>query len=134
MMSYLQKVKQVDQRFHEWVDNINKTERIDKTIIAFNFGLFESKEGFTMYLNGSKVFDKNDNDWAVNMDFEPKQKYFSFGPELLKDKDWQDILKYAESLVQTYVKSEDFKTSIFAQAIAITVGFDDGELTIIKSQ
>jgi hypothetical protein len=27
MMSYLQKVKPVDQRFHEWVDNINKTER-----------------------------------------------------------------------------------------------------------
>ncbi len=34
--------------------------------------------------------------------------------EFLKDKDWQDILKYAESLVQSYVKSEDFKTLIFA--------------------
>lgn len=134
MMSYLHKVKPVDQRFHEWVDNINQTERIDKSIIAFNFGLFESKEGFTMYLTGSKIFDKDDDDWAANMDFEPKQKYFSFGNELLKDKDWQDILKCAESLVQSYVKSEDFKTSIFAQAIAITLGFDDGELTIIKSQ
>ncbi len=134
MMSYLHKVKPVDQRFHEWVDNINKTERIDKSIIAFNFGLFESKEGFTMYLTGSKIFDKDDDDWAANMDFEPKQKYFSFGNELLKDKDWQDILKCAESLVQSYVKSEDFKISIFAQAIAITVGFDDAELTIINSQ
>ena len=134
MMSYLQKVKPVDQRFHEWVDNINKTERIDKSIIAFNFGLFESEEGFTMYLTGSKVFDKDDDDWATNRNFEPKQKYFSFGNEFLKDKDWQDILKYAECLVQYYVKSEDFKTSVFAQAIAITVGFDHGELTIIKSQ
>lgn len=134
MMSYLHKVKPVDQRFHEWVDNINKTERIDKSIIAFNFGLFESKEGFTMYLTGSKIFDKDDDDWAANIDFEPKQKYFSFGNELLKDKDWKDILKFAESLVQSYVKSEDFKTSIFAQAIVITVGFDDGELTIIKFQ
>lgn len=134
MMSYLHKVKPVDQRFHEWVENINETERIDKSIIAFNFGLFESKEGFTMYLTGSKIFDKDDDDWAANMDFEPKQKYFSFGNEFLKDKDWQDILKYAESLVQSYVKSEDFKTSIFAQTIAITMGFDDGELTIIKSQ
>jgi len=134
MMSYLHKVKPVDQRFHEWVDNINETERIDKSIIAFNFGLFESEEGFTMYLTGSKVFDKNDDDWATNIDFEPKQKYFSFGNEFLKDKDWQDILKYAASLVQSYVKSEDFKTSVFAQAIAITVGFDDGELTIIISQ
>jgi hypothetical protein len=134
MMNYLHKVKPVDQRFHEWVDNINETERIDRSIIAFNFGLFESKEGFIMYLTGSKIFDKDDDDWATNRNFEPKQKYFSFGNEFLKDKDWQDILKYAESLVQSYVKSEDFKTSIFAQAIAITVGFDDGELTIIKSQ
>ncbi|WP_426791228.1 hypothetical protein [Sphingobacterium sp. WOUb80] len=86
------------------------------------------------YITGSKIFDKDDDDWATNIDFEPKQKYFSFGNEFLKDKDWQDILKYTESLVQSYVKSEDFKTSFFAQAIAITVGFDDGELTIIKSQ
>lgn len=133
-MGYLHNVKSVDQRFHEWVDNINETEKIDKSIIAFNFGLFESEEGFTMYLTGSKIFDEDDDDWATNMDFEPKQKYFSFGNEFLKDKDWQDILKYAESLVKSYVKSEDFKTSIFAKAIAITVGFDDSELTIINSQ
>lgn len=134
MMSYLQNIKPVDQRFHEWVDNINETEKIDKSIIAFNFGLFESEEGFTMYLTGSKVFDEDDDDWATDMDFEPNQKYFSFGNDFLINKDWQDILKYAESLVQSYVKSEDFKTSIFAQAIAITLGFDDGELSIIKSQ
>ena len=133
-MSYLQNVKPVNQRFHKWVDNINETEKIDKSIIAFNFGLFESEEGFSMYLNGSKIFDEDDDDWATNRNFEPKQKYFSFGNEFLKDKDWQDILKYAECLVESYVKSEDFKTSVFAQAIAITVGFDDGELTIIKSQ
>jgi len=41
---------------------------------------------------------------------------------------------YAGCPVQSYVKSEDFKTSIFAQAKEIAVGFDDGELTIIKSQ
>ncbi|WET68861.1 hypothetical protein [Sphingobacterium sp.] len=29
---------------------------------------------------------------------------------------------------------QDFKTSIFAQAKEIAMGFDDGELTIIKSQ
>lgn len=124
----------VDQRFHEWLETINKIEKIDKSIIAFNFGLFESEEGFTMYLNGSQTFDEDDEDWATNMDFEPKQKYFSFGSEFLKDKNWQDILNYSEHLVQTYIASEEFKTSVFAQAKGIAVGFDDGELTIIKSQ
>ncbi|WP_333888152.1 hypothetical protein [Sphingobacterium siyangense] len=130
----MQTVKPIYQRFHEWLNNINKTEKIDNSIVAFNFGLFESEEGFTMYLNGSKIFDKDDDDWAANMDFEPKQKYFSFGTEFLKDKDWEDILKYSQCLVQAYIASEEFKTSIFAQAKAIAVGFDDGELTIIKSQ
>ncbi|VTR49165.1 hypothetical protein [Sphingobacterium thalpophilum] len=129
----MQTVKPIYQRFHEWLNNINKTEKIDNSIVAFNFGLFESEEGFTMYLNGSKIFDKEDDDWAANMDFEPKQKYFSFGTEFLKDKDWKDILKYSENLVQTYIASEDFKTSIFVQAKGVAVGFDDGDLTIIKS-
>lgn len=132
-MTYLQKDKPVNQRFQEWVAKINENEKIDNSIIAFNFGLFESEEGFTMYLNGSKIFDKDDDDWAANMDFEPKQKYFSFGMDFLKDKDWQNILKYSEYLVQTYIASELFKTSIFAQAKGIAVGFDDGNLTIIKS-
>ena len=49
----LQKVKPVDQRFHEWLDNINETEKIDKSIIAFNFGLFESAESLIMDLKFS---------------------------------------------------------------------------------
>lgn len=133
-MSHLQKDKLVEQRFHQWLETMNETEQIDQSIVAFNFGLFESEEGFTMYLNGSKIFDKDDDDWATNMDFEPKQKYFSFGNEFLKGKDWQDILRYSEHLVQTYIASEEFKTSIFAQAKGIAVGFDDGNLMIIKSQ
>lgn len=129
----MQTAKLIDQKFHEWLDNLSKTESIDKSIIAFNFGLFESGDGFTMYLNGSKIFDKDDDDWAANMDFEPKQKYFSFGKEFLKNKDWEDILKYSENLVETYIASEAFKTSIFAQAKGIAVGFDGGDLTILKS-
>ncbi|WP_336835231.1 hypothetical protein [Sphingobacterium siyangense] len=49
----LQKVKSVDQRFHEWLDNINETEKIDKSIVVFNFGLFESAEGLIMDLKFS---------------------------------------------------------------------------------
>lgn len=133
-MSHLQKDKLVEQRFHEWLETMNETEQIDQSIVAFNFGLFESEEGFEMYLSGSKNFDEDDEDWAANMDFEPKEKYFSFGNEFLKDRDWQDILKYSENLVQTYIASEEFKTSVFAQAKGIAVGFDDGDLIIIKSQ
>lgn len=121
----------IEQRFTEWIQHINQTEKIDSSIIGFNFGLFETTEGFEMYLIGSKTFDIEDEDWATNVDFEPKQKYFQFGQEFSADKDWQAILKYSEMLVQGYVSSGKYKNSIFVNARGITTGFDAGNLTVI---
>ena len=67
------------------------------------------------------------------MDFEPKQKYFQFGKEFSADKDWQAIQQLSEKLIRSYVASEKFKTSLFANAKGITTGFDDGNLTVIKA-
>lgn len=122
----------IEQTFTEWLEDINQIEKVDNSIIGFNFGLFETTNGFEMYLIGSKTFDKDDEDWAINVDFEPKQKYFLFGKEFSANKDWQDIQKLSEELILNYVNSENFKTSIFAYAKGITTGFDDGNLSIIK--
>jgi hypothetical protein len=127
------KTMKIEQTFTEWIEKINEIETVDNSIIGFNFGLFETTNGFEMYLIGSKTFDKDDVDWATNVDFEPKQKYFQFGKEFSADKDWQEILKISETLIFNYVSSEKFKTSIFANAKGITTGFDDGNLTIIKA-
>mgnify|MGYP006198081177 CR=1 FL=1 len=47
----------IEQAFAEWLDNINEIEKIDNSIIGFNFGLFETTKGFEMYLIGSKKFE-----------------------------------------------------------------------------
>lgn len=122
----------IEQTFTEWIEKINEIETVDNSIIGFNFGLFETTNGFEMYLIGSKTFDTDNEDWATNVDFEPKQKYFQFGKEFSAGKDWQETLKISETLIFNYVSSEKFKTSIFANAKGITTGFDDGNLTIIK--
>lgn len=121
----------IEKNFIEWLENSNEFENVDNSIIGFNFGLIETTNGFEMYLIGSKTFDKDDEDWATNVDFEPKQKYFQFGKEFSANKDWQDILKISEKLIRNYVDSEKFKTSLFANAKGITTGFDDGNLTLI---
>lgn len=123
----------IEQTFIEWIENINEIEAVDNSIIGFNFGLIETTNGFEMYLIGSKSFDKDDEDWATNVDFEPNKKYFQFGKEFSADKDWQGILKISKKIILNYVSSENFKTSIFANAKGITTGFDDGNLTIIKA-
>jgi hypothetical protein len=127
------KTMTIEQIFEEWLENINQTETVDTSIKGFNFGLIETTNGFEMYLIGSKIFDLDDEDWATNVDFEPKQKYFQFGKYFSTNKDWQDILKISEKLILNYVNSNKFRTSIFANAKGITTGFDDGNLTIIKA-
>ena len=128
-----QKTRTMEQAFAALMDDLNKNEKVDDSIIGFNFGLFETSTGFTMYLLGSKTFDVEDEDWATNVDFEPKQKYFQFGKEFSANKDWQQILKISEKLILDYIASENFKTSIFTHAKGITTGFDDGNLTILKA-
>ena len=123
----------IEQTFEEWLENINQTETVDNSIEGFNFGLIETTNGFEMYLIGSKKFEIDDEDWATHVDFEPKQKYFQFGKEFSADKDWQAIQQLSEKLIRSYVASEKFKTSLFANAKGITTGFDDGNLTVIKA-
>jgi sigma54-dependent transcription regulator len=126
------KTMTMEKAFTEWLDHINEIETVDNSIIGFNFGLFETTNGFEMYLIGSKKFEIDDEDWATHVDFEPKQKYFQFGNEFSADKDWQAIQQLSEKLIRSYVASEKFKTSLFANANGITTGFDDGNLTVIN--
>jgi hypothetical protein len=42
-------------------------------VIAFNFGLFESDQGYRMYLVGSLEYSEDDDDWAcIEL---PKEEY-----------------------------------------------------------
>ena len=63
--------------FNNWISKIIKNESPDSSIIAINFGIFESENGYQLYLAGFKVYDKDNDDWASGLgDFSPKDKYF----------------------------------------------------------
>jgi hypothetical protein len=122
----------IKTNFNNWLNRINRTEAASDSIIAFNFGLFESVNGYTVYLIGSETFDEEDDDWATNVDFEPQEKYFELDSSFVKGKDWQEVLEISEELVKEYLNSESLDNTIFKNAEAITTGFDDGELVRIK--
>ncbi|MBA4054095.1 MAG: hypothetical protein C0490_05225 [Marivirga sp.] len=111
---------------------LNKNEKPDKSILAFNFGLFETTEGYTIYLIGAKEYDEDDEDWATEVDFEPDEKYLAINPEETKGLEWNQVLDKAVDVVTKYVQSNDFNGSILKDAKAVTTGFDDGNLTRIK--
>jgi hypothetical protein len=43
----------VQDKFNLWLEDIIKTENPSKDIIAYNFGVFETPEGYEIYLVGS---------------------------------------------------------------------------------
>jgi hypothetical protein len=118
--------------FNDWMTRLNKTEKPGENILAFNFGLFETTDGYTIYLIGAKEFDEEDEDWATEVDFEPKEKYLAIHPDETKGLEWNQVLDKAVAIVTKYVYSSDFKSSILKDAKDITTGFDDGNLTRIK--
>jgi hypothetical protein len=121
-----------EKEFNDWMTRLNKNENLDKSILAFNFGLFETPEGYTIYLIGAKKYDEGDEDWATEVDFEPDEKYLAINPQETKGLEWNQVLDKAVDVVTKYVQSNDFKGSILKDAKAVTTGFDDGNLTRIK--
>lgn len=118
--------------FKKWIQDINDNESPNDKIIAFWFGLFETTDGYTLYLTGSNEYDKNDDDWAYNNHFEPSNKYLPLPKQYVANKNWQNILTDSIEIVDEYLESKDFKNSIFSKAVAVAIGFDNGDLYRLK--
>lgn len=115
----------MEQQIKSWLEVINTKETIPSDIKALNFGLFESLDGYGIYLTGSRKYDENDDDWACNNDYEPAQRYFYLPKNEMK---WDEFLKYVSEILTKHL-------SVFAKEVSspfykkvITVGFDDGDL------
>lgn len=119
--------------FVEWLTRIEQLDLPPKDIIAFNFGIFENANGFyTTNLSGSRSFDPDDGDWACTGDYAPTEKYLDLPEYTSAEKDWQEVLVDVVDLVDQYARSPQFSTSFLANATAITVGFEDGDLERVK--
>ncbi len=114
-------------QFEEWLNKILEEEMPREDILAYNFGIFQGNNGYTIYLMGAKSFEIQENDWACNEDFVPKNKYFHFSGAFA-NLTWKEFEQIVVNYVKSFKKSESFKNSFFSKAKLITVGFDDGDL------
>lgn len=121
-----------ENAFNNWMTRLNKLEKPNRSISAFNFGLFETPDRYTLYLIGANHFDEEDEDWATEIDFEPQEKYLAIDSEETNGLEWNQVLDKVTTTVTKYIHSPDFKESILNKAHAITTGFDDGNLIRIK--
>jgi len=119
--------------FNDWLIKIIKTESPDSSIIAINFGIFKSEKGFQLYLAGFEDYDKDNDDWATGLgDFSPNDKYFKLPDTDFKGLEWDSAQTKIADLIKGFLSMDSYKGTFFDKAIAITTGFDDGDLIKIK--
>ncbi|MEQ9098279.1 MAG: hypothetical protein RIF36_23470 [Imperialibacter sp.] len=116
----------------DWISNNQILATDLQGIEACHFGILETTEGYMIYLIGAKEYDPDDDDWAIEVDFEPTNKYLEIPTELTDQLDWMAVLELVVKSLADYISSDAFTNSQLANVDVITTGFDGGDLSRIK--
>lgn len=94
-------------KIEHWIKTINKETGCPTDVIALNFGLFESVNGYGIYLIGSKSYDENDDDWACDIDFEPQNKYLMLTHDDVQNMDWKEIQHEVTNIISNIFQTKE---------------------------
>lgn len=110
----------------EWILKINNEKVLPDNIEALNFGLFQP---YGIELIGALIYDADDDDWACEEDFIPKERVCS---ELNIDDecDWKTVLNEIQIILEELV--DELKGLPLLNVKHITTGFCDGDLIVVK--
>ena len=122
----------LNELISDWIEQNDIAKADLKDIEACNFGIFEAIDGYTIYLTGSKIYDSEDDDWAIKIDFEPINKYLTILKKLTNELDWAGVFELVKKSLNSFMESEIFVSSHLNKVNIITTGFDSGGLIRIK--
>lgn len=98
--------------FNSWLNQIIQEESPDNSIVAINFGIFETKKGFQIYIAGFKNYEKDNDDWAVGFgDYSPQNRYLQLNNSEFKNLDWQGVLLKVVDLINHFTETELYTDS-----------------------
>lgn len=123
---------ELEQKFAAWIERVSLSSPPPSDISVFNVGLFETPSGYTAYLGGFKEYDSDDDDWACEADYFPKEKYLELPHSFVSGKDWESVEKGMVTMIKELLLSTKKSVNILTIATILTVGFDDGTLTRLK--
>jgi len=116
--------------FSIWLDNILEQD-MPNGIKAFNFNIYEGSEGtYDIELIGSNEYTEDDDDWACSDYFTTTNNMFFIKRTLNLIKS-ENGLKYIKDLIEKYLNNGKY-AYLLKSVSTITVGFVDGDLTIIN--
>src|ERR1041384_8151146 len=107
--------------FNAWADSA-LANTIPKSVVAFNFNLYESLHEFHADVIGSNTYDDNDPDWACNETFVERNTLFRL-PHQIVGTEWRQALDAAAGLLRAYLQSDCAGAATLRRSTAVTVGF-----------
>ena len=95
-------------------------------LVAFNFNLAEAFQMFQVDVIGAARYDPVDSDWACDEAFVSQPRFFDL-PHSAVGTRWQDAQQLIAKCVTDYIRTAS-ESSPLRRAVAVTVGFVDGDL------
>ena len=112
--------------FEKWLDSIF-TSKLDSTVIALNFNIYETANSYDIELIGSDEFDEEDEDWACNTVFSSNTM---FEIENNTFSNWESALEFISRLIKEYLNKGN-NSNYIKSFKGIGVGFIDGDIDIL---
>jgi hypothetical protein len=118
----------LEKEIAEWLCRLLSDQPPAKNIVAFNVGLFEIEGGYCAYLSGATEYDAASDDWACEEAYKPAEREFPLGKDLFPFPKWDEALVQFQGALKAALGRPELRNSPLSSAVAVTVGFDDGDL------
>ena len=115
----------------EWFFRLCDTEKPQKDVIAYNFGLFETRNCYAIHLVDAEEYERDDPD-AGKKEPDTSGTYYPLSKDEYEALEWKQVLNKIKSQLEEFVKTEKFRNSYLQKAKTITIRFDDGDLLRLK--
>lgn len=128
--------KEIEKRLEEWLMTLAQSETVPEEIQGLNFGIYETEDGYCVYLSGAEQYDADDSDWACDMDYEPAEENngVGFSGEPWSSIDWEEFLKLTKDALSKILNNKEEKIRAYVGNRYVTTGFDDGDLFVLREK
>jgi hypothetical protein len=104
----------------DWLLSICDDKKPKKSIANYEFGLFESRDDYTIFLIGINRYTKGDTSYT-RIEFEPSNMYFQLPKGEYKNLNRGELLNQLITQLKDFTDTKKFKTSFFIEADKITL-------------
>jgi len=126
------KTMTVKDVIEEWLKKIAAAESMPQDIVAVNIGMFESDNGYGVYMCGFKEYDGEDDDWTCKPEYEPREKYLMLAGRGFESMVWETLLHQMILALKEILECGCESVRHFFDGRIVTAGFDEDKLFRVK--